>query len=163
MKTVAEFARENNVTPQTIYRKINKAINQGSNDGVTFKEDNITYITEKGEELLYSFLGLKWASNPAVQSKTSSKTIENEEIIFLREQLKNSQEQVLKLQEVLDKEREHSRTMADKLATITEHQQKLLENQQTLLRMEQFKQVKNREITKLISEKSNKKGWQFWK
>ena len=113
MKTVAEFAKKNNVTPQTVYRKIDKAVKQGLNGSLTEKIDSVTYITENGEKTLSSFLtGVK-------HSSTDVKRAESEEVLFLREQNKS-------LQEELKIEREHSRAIANRLATITENQQKLL-------------------------------------
>jgi len=51
VKTVAEFAREMDVSVQTIYRRLNK-VKQINDEGLTVKKDGITYITVLGENAL---------------------------------------------------------------------------------------------------------------
>jgi len=134
MKTIAEFAQQNSVTPQTIYRKIDKAVKQGLNDNLTEKIDNVTYITEKGEEILGSLLtGVKQSNTIVKQMLNSvkqSETSEIEEILFLREQIKN-------LSDELRFEREHSRKQTDELSELAQKLAQITRNQQILLGAEQ--------------------------
>ena len=163
MKTVAEFAKEMDVSVQTIYRRLNK-VKQFNDEGLTVKRDGITYITVLGEEALtgltdvkhqksdlYSrsiqsditeFNGVKQASVNGFNSvkrpvtsefndvKQSVKQQENADIAYFKEQNRI-------LQEELIKEREHSRTQADRLANLAEQLAELSRNNQILLGAEQ--------------------------
>ena len=51
MKTVAAFAKELDVSVQTIYRRLNK-VKQINDEGLTVKRDGITYITALGENAI---------------------------------------------------------------------------------------------------------------
>jgi hypothetical protein len=51
LKTIAEFAQEESVTVQTVYRRLDRQMKRGE-DGLTEKVKSITYLTAKGEELL---------------------------------------------------------------------------------------------------------------
>lgn len=108
MKTVAEVAREFRVSPQTIYRKLNPV-----KQGLTMKKGGITYITDDGMTYLKDN-GLTEFNNVKPLEQT-----ENEIVLVLLEQNKV-------LHEALEKERAHSREIAERLAQITENQQKLL-------------------------------------
>ena len=55
MKTISEFAKENNVSVQTIYRKLNKGKHLHESS-LTEKVNGITYITALGEDALLSCL-----------------------------------------------------------------------------------------------------------
>ena len=86
----------------------------------------------------------------------------NDDMLFLKEQIK-------KLQEELKTEREHSRNIAEQLLELTKNSQELTRNSQVLLRQEQERK------TLLLSDEStsgnlengtqeNKKFfWGFWK
>jgi len=128
MKTIAQFAKEHNISAQTVYRKLGKGVKQDGQQGLTEKHANITYLTEKGEDFLCSCLtplngrlaDVKQPLNAGQQAKSA----DNEEILFLRKQNES-------LQTELTLEREHSRAITDRLAQITENQQKLLGMEQS--------------------------------
>ena len=127
VKTVAEFAKEKNVSVQTIYRKLNR-VKQINTECLTEKKSGITYITSKGEDILTDALtGVK---HEDVKLFNTVKHAESGEIEFLREQNKV-------LHDELIKEREHSRGQADKLANLAEQLAELSRNNQILLGAEQ--------------------------
>ena len=108
MKTVAEVARELGVTPKTVYRWLNKV-----KQGVTEKINGIMYVTDEGETYL------KEVCLTGYNHVKQGENADNNEILFLREQIKM-------LQEELYTERAHGREMAERLAQIMENQQKLI-------------------------------------
>ena len=101
MLTVSELARELNVSVQTIYRVLN-SVKQDDKEILANKVRNTTYFTEAGENFIRKRL----------TEENSAKQSENEEILFLREQIK-----VLQIE--LKSEREHSRDIAEKLVELT--------------------------------------------
>lgn len=111
MKTVKNIADEMGVNVQTVYRRLNE-IKQGSTDKLTEKVKGITYFTEIGEQLIKDSLA------PVEQLINNDKQPESELTSFFTEQIKS-------LQEELKTEREHSRALAERLATIIENNQKL--------------------------------------
>ncbi|GHU55642.1 hypothetical protein AGMMS49975_17730 [Clostridia bacterium] len=127
MKTISECAKTYNVSVQTIYRKIDKGVKQDGKQGLTEKRGNITYITQAGEDFLYSSLthvqqdltNVEQALNADKQAKTG----DNEEVLFLRGQLEKTQNE-------LNAEREHSRAVATQLVEITRNNQILLKTEQ---------------------------------
>jgi len=152
MKTVAVVARELETTPKTVYKWLNRVkpgvtessteVKPGETDfsklTLTVKSGAITYITEDGERYLKYCMGKEVKpsvtenstkvkpGNTEVKPVTPPVHPNIEEILFLREQVKLATDQNIRLNEELNKEREHSRAIADRLATITENQQKLL-------------------------------------
>lgn len=123
MITVAKYAKESEVSVQTIYRRLN-SVKQKGYDGLTEKKSGILYITEKGVHILNDEL------NEVKQVFNSVKHAESEEIIYLREQ--NTA-----LQEELSKEREHSRAQSEMLAELAKQLAELSRNNQILLGAEQ--------------------------
>ena len=107
VKTIAEVAREFGVTPKTIYKRLNQV-----KPGGTQRKDGITYVTGEGMEYLTAVLTEGITRLNLVKE-------DNEEVQFLREQVKE-------LQEELKTERAHSREIAERLAQIMENQQKLI-------------------------------------
>jgi len=134
LKTVAELAKELNVSVQSVYRALNK-VKQNEKKRLTEKKSGITYITEDGEAFVIESLpGVKHRReepfNDVKQELNTAKQAEQSEILYLREQNKA-------LQEELKTEREHSRSQADRLATLAEQLADLNKNQQVLLGLEQ--------------------------
>ena len=127
MKTVSEFAKENKVSVQTIYRKLNK-VKHIHGDGLTEKRTGITYITALGESVLTE--GLTNVKKNDVKALNPDKQLENDDVVYFKEQNRL-------LQEELRKEREHSRAQADKLAALAEQLAELSRNNQILLGAEQ--------------------------
>ena len=153
------------------------------NDGhnkITKKIKNITYITEYGEKILTPLLPmLKDVSDKVLdtvrqtdgqnvnlsdtvrQPDPPQKTENNEEILFLREQVKS-------LTEELKTEREHSRQKSDEISELAKKLVGITENQQVLLRAEQARSTPalkagEEKIETIIEEKTpqsnEKKGF----
>ena len=215
MKTVAEFAKEIDVSVQTIYRRLNK-VKQINDEGLTVKKDGITYITSLGEDALTGRLtDVKQSANmfngstnqdqyqdqdqdvnmfnsvkrsdinafntveqegdntlknaeqknisafnsvkqsdvnefnrvkqPYVNAFNDVEQVNNNEFNSVKHNVKHPEsadityfkEQNRILQEELIKEREHSRTQADRLASLAEQLAELSRNNQILLGAEQ--------------------------
>ena len=145
MKTVSEFAKEKNISVQTVYRHL-KAATHDKNDSVkhnvkeclTQQQGRITYITPKGEEYLTGCLtGVKRVLNTVKEDIKPETAPENEYLA----------QQVTLLQEELNKEREHSRQQAIRLADLAEQLAGLSRNNQVLLGIEQ-KKIEQIEIKK---------------
>ncbi len=134
MKTIAQFAKEVGTTPTTVYRKLDQAAKQDVKACLTVKQGNISYLTQDGEEFLYSCLtpvqqkaaNVQQALNTDEQAEKSN----NEQILFLREQVKS-------LQKELNTEREHSREQSKEFLTLAGKVSELAKNSQILLRAEQ--------------------------
>jgi hypothetical protein len=127
MKTISDCAKIYNVSVQTIYRKIDKGVKQDGKQGLTEKRGNITYITQAGEDFLYSCLTPVERDLTNVEqvlnTDKSPKTSLNEEILFLRGQLEKTQDE-------LNAERQHSRVVTTQLVEITRNNQILLKAEQ---------------------------------
>ena len=156
MKTVSQVARELGVTPKTIYKRLNRVkptvtpgndeVKPGLTQCLTVKQGAITYVTEDGEKYLIECLvkptderyntgntEVKPGYTEVTQGNThvmSNKDNENEEILFLREQVKS-------LQEELKAEREHSRQKSDEISDMAQKLLEITRNQQVLLGAEQ--------------------------
>ena len=120
MKTVAELAKAQNVSVQTIYRRLTRLTHDGRTR-LTVKHSGVTYITESAEQLLSeSLTGVKQNDKDVKQVlNTNDKDVkqdENSEVEFLRSQVEY-------LQTELEKEREHSRLLAIELAKIANQSQ----------------------------------------
>jgi len=144
MLTIAELSKKLNVNVQKIYRLLN-SVKQNEKECLIKKNNGITYLTPKGEQFVSERL-------------TDVKQGENEEMLFLREEIK-------KLQEDLTKEREHSRTITTQLLELTKNSQELTRNSQILLKQEQEKNTlmlsDGQQSTNSENEKQSKNSlWQ---
>lgn len=118
MKTVAELAKDCGVSSQTIYRRLNK-VKQGETRCLTQEHNGITYITEDGIELIKICLTpVKQIETEVEQCKTDVKQEDTAEVLFLRSQ-------IIDLQAEINKEREHSRTLALEVAKLANQSQVL--------------------------------------
>jgi len=122
----------------------------------------LTALTNENNSLKEQIEILK-ASNTAIETVLNQfKTVQNEEILFLREQNKY-------LQAELKSEREHSRDIAEKLVELTRNSQVLLKQEQeknTFLLSENATETEQARSSEPIEQnKSIKKrlSWQFWK
>jgi hypothetical protein len=120
MKTVAELAKVQNVSVQTIYRRLTR-LTQDGKESLSVKHGGVTYLTESAEKLLSSCLtGVKQDDKDVKQMLNADvrdvKQDKNTEVVFLRSQVEY-------LQTELEKEREHSRTLAIELAKIANQSQ----------------------------------------
>jgi DNA-binding transcriptional MocR family regulator len=130
MITVAEYARKEGVSVQTIYRRLNK-INA---EGLTVKKNGILYITDEGTTALTP--AVEHVEHPVKEEisppEKAEKAREYNDVLipFLREQCDF-------LREELSREREHSRGQATKLAELSEQITELVRNNQILIAAEQ--------------------------
>jgi len=114
---VSEFAKQAGVTPKTVYKWLNR-LNPIYQNGLSGKKDGITYITEEGATVLtYALTGGVTGAETEETMQVNAK--ESAQIEYLQEQNKI-------LLEELNREREHSRTMAEQLAEIARNNQVLL-------------------------------------
>jgi DNA-binding transcriptional MocR family regulator len=123
MKTIKELTETIKVSKVSIY----KAIKRDEIQGHITKRDNTTYIDETGEQLLIEMFKLNSKETEINSQVKSEKALpierQDDEIIFLREQIKEMQSE-------LKTEREHSRNIAEKLAELTHNSQVLLKQEQ---------------------------------
>jgi hypothetical protein len=132
MITIAELAKTLDTNVQKIYRALN-TVKQNEEECLTEKHKGITYITPKGEEIIREYLSpINQNDEKCSTSSNNVKQDENAEILFLREQVKE-------LQEELKQEREHSRTIAGQLVELSKNSQELTRNSQVLLKQAQDK------------------------
>ena len=139
MITVAELAKDLNVSTSTVYRML-KSVEQSNAEPLIEKHKGTTYFTEEGEKVIREHLApIERNDNQCSSTTIIDEQEENAEILFLREQVKE-------LQDELSKEREFSRTQSEKITDLTdrvisqnEQLIKLNENQQILLLSEQTK------------------------
>ena len=128
MITVADYARSEGVSVQTVYRRL-KDVKQMFDGCLTVKQGGITYITDEGVTALMG--NVKQKFNNVEQVLNSVKHhVNDEEVPYLRELNRN-------LLEELQREREHSRMQAERLATLAEQLTELTRNNQLLLGAEQ--------------------------
>lgn len=136
MKKVSEIAKENNVSVQTVYRKL-KSISI-KHDGLTIKHGNITYITDVGVSMLSKCLTDVEQECDDIEQIVESveqvlNTPESQEILYLREQNTNLLNQ-------LNVERAHSREQSNRISDLADKLADLSRNNQILLRAEQQQQ-----------------------
>lgn len=111
MKTVKQISAELNVSVQTVYRTLN-AVKRNTNESLTDKIKNVTYLTEIGERLI----------KDSLTQLNNVKQLESSEVLFLREQINN-----------LNAEKAELLKQIDKLTTHAENLSRLNENSQILL------------------------------
>lgn len=111
MKTVKKISDELNVSVQTVYRTL-KSVKQNTDESITNKVKNVTYLTEIGERII----------KDSLTQLNDVKYYENSEILFLREQINN-----------LNTEKAELLKQIDKLTTHAENLSRLNENSQILL------------------------------
>ena len=126
MKTIKELADSIGVSKVSVY----KAIKRDDIKRYAFKQDNITFVNEKGIELLISLFNSRKSLDVLTGSKHNSKSLNQEDNdgntdIYQENTTKFLMEQVKGLQEELKVERNSNRELADRLANIIENQQKL--------------------------------------
>jgi hypothetical protein len=126
MITVAEYARKEGVSVQTIYRRINKL----DTENLTVKKGGILYITDDGIAALAPvFEDVEQVKHPEVPGDKAREY--NDVLIpFLREQCEF-------LREELSREREYSRSQAVRLSELSEQMAELVRNNQILIVAEQ--------------------------
>ena len=116
---------------------------------------------------------LKSSSNAAETVLNQFKTVQSEEILFLRERIKELQREKEQNQMELEREREHSRQQSDRIADLASQLAELTRNGQVLLKQEQNRTAfllpesssENNDDYADQPQDKNKKGfWQrFWK
>lgn len=129
MKSPYKLSQEFNVTPQAVYKKIRQLSNELNNH--IKRENGKILLDDEAERILgKSFFEVQQPLQQPVDERFNNQF--NSEIEFLREQNKL-------LQEELTKEREHSRTQADRIADLAENLAELNRNNQLLLGIEQHR------------------------
>jgi len=186
MTTIAEFAIERGVSEKTVRRRIADLKNSVgqvrdkladksdklSDSDLIVKIKNVTYVTEKAEQILSTLLpNIKAVSDGVGQNRDkvmdkSDKVTDsvrqtaneiNGEILFLREQVKS-------LNDELKAEREHNRTMSKQNIQITDRLAQITENQQKLLGMEQVKNTPAALMSAAnVKQKEKHKWFSFFK
>ena len=146
MKTVAELAKEMNVAVQTVYRRINK-IDAGLAEKITVKINGVTYVTDAGVQALTEISAdvkqqlnsVKQEEGIVKQAESDVKLELNDEVVYLREQNRLLQEELVKAME-------HSRDQSDRIVTLAEQLAELIRNNQMLLGAEQRRTLIPNEI-----------------
>ena len=135
MKTIKQIADEYGVTVQTIYRKLDKVkqVKQNGENSLTCKTKGVTCLTNDGEAYLKEIFK-QFNTEPENIKKNSNgfNNTESGEIIYLREQNKILQEELIKANE-------HSREQSDKVISLAEQLAELNKNNQILLKQAQDK------------------------
>jgi len=137
MMTVAEFARQEGCTPKTIYQRLNR-VKPFYPEGLTEKKGGKLYITAVGASALTIWVkegntGVKPFNPILTEGLNPVKPLESDEV----EEIAHLRAQNKLLMEELGREREHSRTQADRLADLADQLAELTRNQQVLLGAEQ--------------------------
>lgn len=165
LKTVAEIAKTADVSTRTVYRRLDN-LRQEVPEGLTLSDNGITYFTELGEKKILESLTPVTQKCDMSEPVTPSQMSDNENL----DEIKYLRELVKELQSDLRTEREHSRSQADKLASLAEQLAELNKNQQVLLGYEQGKNTpllieSNAEPENADNETKAKKGLFsfFWK
>jgi len=171
MITVAEIAKSCNTSTTTIYRTLKTVQQENAEPStpLTEKRKGITYFTEEGERMIRECLNAveQNEENNSTQSNNVERVeqSENAEILFLRKQNENLLQELSKQREesskdrdeirkereqnqlLLEKEREHSRQQAERLAELSDKLTELTKNEQILA----LQQTKN---TLLLDERA---------
>lgn len=134
MKSVLEIAKENGVSVQSVYKKINKTMVNELNGCIKKGERGETLINKHGEQLLMD------SFNKSVQSKVERVVKsgfivypETEEVINgLNSRIDSLEARNLKLEEEIGIERSHSREKSDQIAGLAEKLVELTRNSQIM-------------------------------
>jgi len=140
MKTIRQIADKIGVSKQAVYKRV-----KGSLHTVvapyTHTVDGIVYISEQGEKLIFQAFSKNTAYEnvysgvcDGVHTRTH---LNDDEILFLREQNKTLFEQLTKKDKQLEDERTHSREQANQIADLANQLAELNRNNQILLSGEQ--------------------------
>ena len=159
MKTVSELSHELHVSLQTIYRKLNKI-----DKNLTEKINGVTYITDAGVEALIECLtdvnqplnSVEHEEINVKHVKGNDKHEENDEIIFLREQNRLLQQELIKSLEHSREQEDRIAGQSDRIVSLAEQLTELMRNNQILLGAEQSRTLLSSEILKSRPILSNK-------
>lgn len=128
MKTVAELAKDMNISTQALYKKI-KACNLTVANGGLIVDNHINHVTPHGEAVLKGELQPKQpevtnqVDNLATNATNLATNLATEITTYLKDQVKIKDDQIAALQTELNTEREHSRSLALELAKIANQSQ----------------------------------------
>ena len=141
---------------QVVYKKIEILLKKPPCENIEEhikKVDDKWIIDEIGEELIISSFKDE-QPNEQINEQQNEQLLShmNNEIIMLREQLKTANDELIK-------ERDFSRTQADKISDLADRLARLNENQQVLLLSEQSK---NTPLLSEITSKDNDKQKSLW-
>ena len=156
MKTVRELATAFNVSKVTIY----SALKRDEIKEYVKKQGNISYIDEQGEQLLIKLFKVNSKLNRVYCKVKTSETIENTEVLYLREQNATLNGHLKQAMEELEREREHSRAQAERLAVLAENLAELTRNSQILQAKEKTELLQDNGSRSDRSEGKEKKP--FW-
>lgn len=118
-KTIKQLADELGIDKQRVYRYIKKNhINE------VHQKHGVMYYDETAETLIKQAFSENKVHHEAHQNYINE-TVNESVIELLRNELQAKNEQIEKLQSDIEREREHSREMASKLATLADQAQKL--------------------------------------
>lgn len=168
MKTIAEFAKQEDVTTKTIYQRIYKYKEEnGDLNGIVKLKDGIKYVTEKGQECLSKPKNKEITENPEKIENEPSLTKDEPGLTKNEEKLNqpsentdiysiNSvlQKQLEETQRELKREREHSRNLSNEVIQLAKQVTELAKNNQVLLGAEQSRT----NPVLLFEEKQKEKG-----
>jgi len=160
LKTVAEISKIANVSTKTVYRHLDK-LRKDVPDDLTVSNAGITYFTLLGEEkILERLTGVRQmsdifetVSDTVEHCQSEGKDIknpENEEIIYLRELVKDLQTDLRAEREFVKEKDVYIKELTEKITDLTERLAILFENSQQLQQNQQLLEAKN-----IVGEKDN--------
>lgn len=161
MKTVAELAKESNVSNKTIYRHLDK-VKQSDKGDMTVSIGGVTYITAFGEEKIIERLtdvrqnrdmsgtipvNVKDSVKPDQMEEkqgnnTSAFNPEVELIKMMKEQINNKDEIIKNKEQMLSDKDEYIKELTAKITDMTARLATLFENSQQLHQNQQLLQAK---------------------
>lgn len=120
-KTLKQLADELGVSKDKVKYQARKL-----SPSCTVKEGGITYLTEQGEAEIRKLLGeATTQATPEPPQSDPMMELLRSTIDMLQHQIAMKDEQIGRLQDELEKERQHSRDLSDKLADLADHAQQL--------------------------------------
>lgn len=126
-KTIKQIADELGVSRQAVHQKIKRNEDLSTRlQAFTSTVDGVVYISVDGENLIKSTFEKNKCKQNDVNVDRDMLTVGLQPIIdILQKELEQKNEMICTLQSDLEREREHSREMASKLATLADQAQKL--------------------------------------
>lgn len=133
-KTIKQIADELGVSRQAVHQKIKRNEDLSTRlQAFTSTVDGVVYISVDGENLIKSAFDKNERQQSGVNVDRDKLTVGLQSIIDILQkeietfklQLEQKNEMICTLQSDLEREREHSREMASKLATLADQAQKL--------------------------------------
>lgn len=161
-KTIKELAEELGVSKQAISYRLKQLEKEFDRQNLVVKENGILSVTKMAEKLIIS----AFSGNKDRQKENEFLSIQKSTLNELKKQLKEKEAYIKQQQErinFIENQMQEKDFLVKELNKRLGETNQMLSDSQFLLRSEQEKYLKLENTLRELTEKLQKKGFEFWK